>query len=99
MKRLLALVLLTAALLTGCASEFPSPDAAAQMSTSDADALLLGVHADALNREWGAPDRFLPDRFGDCWALEDGRELHVYYDDNACVEGYAAVEEAPGENQ
>ena len=99
MKRLLALVLLTAALLTRCASDLLSPDAAAQMSTADADELLLGVHADALNREWGAPDRFLPDRFGDCWALEDGRELHVYYDDTACVEGYAVVEEAPGEKQ
>ena len=99
MKRLLALVLLTAALLTGCASDFLSPDAAAQMSTAHADELLLGVHADALNREWGAPDRLLSDRFGGCRAMEDGRELHVYYDDNACVEGYAVVEEAPGENQ
>ena len=64
------------------------------MSAAEADALLLGTHADTLNMGFGAPDGFLSDAFGDYWELIDGRALVVRYDDHATVERYEILDAA-----
>ena len=94
MKKLVALGLLLAFVLTGCASrqcgtvDTPELDEISNYTQEQLEERLIGLSIEDLHNLWGEPDDILSGLWCDIWYFNDkqNQEIAVYYDKDGIVE-------------